>query len=72
MAVQPGSFFFLNYMSKPSYDASLREIAIWGDVLFFFLFCFGDLTVGKFGPHPVGVRGVNRSKWEVRLASGPS
>ena len=54
MAVQPGSFLFLNYMSKPSYDASLREIAIWGDVLFFPLFCLGDLAVGKFGPHPVG------------------
>ena len=41
MAVQPGYFFFLNYLSKPNYDASLREIAIWGDVLFFFLFCLG-------------------------------
>ena len=30
--------------------------------------------MGKFGPHPVGgygCQGVNCSKWEVRVASGP-
>jgi hypothetical protein len=29
---------------------------------------------GKFAPHPVGaagVRGVNRSYWELRVGSGP-
>ena len=48
------------------------KIAICRRVLLFSFFYVVNLTVGKFGPHPGGVRGVNRSKWEVRVASGPS
>jgi hypothetical protein len=53
------------------------KIAICRVVLFFSFFYLVNLSVCKFGPHPGGggaggVRGVNRSKWEVRVASGPS
>ena len=40
----------LNFGSKPSQDASLRKIAIWGDDL---VLC----NAPKFGPHPGGSYG---------------
>ena len=52
------------------------KIAICRGVLFLSSFYLVNLTAGKFGPHPAGgwgcQGGVNRSKWEVRVASGPS
>ena len=64
-------FFFLKLYVKTKLGRKFKRNRYLGGCTFFFLFCLGDLAVGKFGPHPVGVRGVNRSKWEVRVASGP-
>ena len=71
MAVQPGSFFFLKLYVKTKLGRNFKRNRYLGGCTYFFLFCLDDLAVGKFGPHPVGGYGVNRSKWEVRVASGP-
>ena len=46
-------FFFLKLYVKTKLGRKFKRNRYLGDVLFF-LFCLGDLAVGKFGPHPVG------------------
>ena len=57
----------LNFGSKPTYDASLGKISIWGADL---VLC----SALKFGPYPggsYGGRGGYPSMWEVKAGSGP-
>ena len=63
--------FFLKLYVKTKLGRNFKRNRYLGGCTFFFLFCLGDLAVGKFGPHPVDGYGCQGSKWEVRVAIGP-
>ena len=57
----------LNFGSKPTYDASLRKIAIWGADL---VLCSAPNLDPALGV-AMGVEGVYPSMWDVKVDSGP-